>query len=322
MRTLSDKDWKTLSFLLCYAGEGEYAAVDLAELARDLGVDPAAAAVRLEALLGLSWQGEPLVSMVSQPGTADPLVLRLCLEAALGRPAETATDLSPAFQYAESVLARPLGNAEILAIRRWHEEYGFDARVIVALLEDCYRRDRKGLAYLEKVAASWYDQGVRDLADVERLTLLHRERLGLGQRVARYLGLSRKLTEAEQALIDKWTTEWGFALEVILKACSTTVNIDRPSFAYIDRVLDNWRTAGVRTPEDADRLLTEERAGKRSRRTRRPRAANFNVHYAGKDDAFYEQFEESAAKHRARGKTGQAAGPATGGEGPKRGKAL
>ncbi|MDQ7794269.1 MAG: DnaD domain protein [bacterium] len=315
LRALSDRDWKTLCALLVHTGDGEYVAVNLAGLADDLGVNPAEASARLEDLLQLTFDGRPVLRLV----TAEPLVYRVDLA---GPSACSPVDLGPVFQYAESVLARPLGNAEILAIRRWNEEYGFSPQVIVTLLEDCYRRGHKSLAYLEKVAANWFDRGVRSLADAEGLELTHRERAGRNRRIARYLGLDRKLTEAEQAMVDKWT-DWGFTLDVILKACATTVNIDRPSFAYIDRVLENWRAAGVTAVAAAELQLAREQTGKRARRPRKaPRGANFDVHYEGKDESFYEQFVESAEKHRASRKQDPAPGSTAGGKGPKRGEAL
>ncbi len=307
IKSLPDREWRTLALVLTQVGPGECFAVDLAAMARELGEDSRAVMNRLSALEEFRWGGRPLLELAS----SDPLVYRVN---ALPPVPSSPADLSPVFEYAESVLARPLGNAEILAIRRWNEEYGFDCQVICALLEECYRRGRKHLAYLERVAANWYDKGVRDLAGVENMESEHREQAGLAGRVARYLNLSRKLTEAEQAMIAKWTG-WGFPLEVILRACAMTVNIDRPNFAYIDRVLANWRAAGVQSPEFVDQHLARAEAGKARRRRSTPRATNSRPPSRGKDEAYYEQFEESAVKHRAGGEQGAPTRPTSGGEG-------
>jgi DnaD/phage-associated family protein len=314
IKSLPDREWRTLSVVLTQAAPGDCLTVDLAAMACELGEDRRMAMERLNALEELRWGGHPLLELRSH----DPLVYRVGTLSSSPRPPADLKDLSPVFQYAESVLARPLGNAEILAIRRWNEEYGFDYQVICALLEECYRRGQKHLAYLDRVAANWHDKGVRDLSDVESLELAHRERTSLAARVARYLNLARKLTEAEQAMIAKWT-EWGFSLEVILKACATTVNIDRPNFAYIDRVLGNWRAAGLESPESVEQHLAREQTRKGRRRKPATRAADSGPPSSGKDDSFYEQFEESAVKHRACGEQGTRARSTIGGKGQERG---
>ena len=314
IKSLPDREWRTLALLLAQAAPGEYLTVDLAAMARELGEDSRAAMDRLNALEESQWGGHPLLELQS----SDPLVYRVGV---LSPSPRSPADLGPVFQYAESVLARPLGNAEILAIRRWNEEYGFDYQVICALLEECYRRGQKHLAYLDRVASDWYDKGVRDLSGVESMELAHRERTNLAARVARYLNLARKLTEAEQAMIAKWT-EWGFSLEVILKACAMTVNIDRPNFAYIDRVLANWRAAGLESPESVDQHLAREQARKGRRRRPPARAANSGSPAGGRGEGYYEQFEESAVKHRAGGEQGTRTRPAVGGEGQERGETL
>ncbi|HCC33372.1 MAG TPA: hypothetical protein DEQ28_05645 [Clostridiales bacterium] len=314
IKTLPDREWRTLALVLTQAAPGECLTVDLAALAGEFGEDSRAAMDRLNALEEFPWGGHPLLELQS----SDPLVYRVGV---LSPSPRSPADLGPVFQYAENVLARPLGNAEILAIRRWNEDYGFDYQVICALLEECYRRGQKNLAYLDRVASDWYDKGVRDLSGVETMEVAHRERTNLAARVARYLNLARKLTEAEQAMIAKWT-EWGFSLEVILKACAMTVNIDRPNFAYIDRVLANWRAAGLESLESVDQHLAREQARKGRRRRPPVRAANSGAPASGRDEDFYEQFEESAVKHRTGGEQGTRARPPGGGEGQETGQTL
>ena len=314
IKSLPDREWRTLALMLTQAAPGESFTVRIATMASELGEDSRAVMDRLNALQEFRWGEHPLLELES----SDPLVYRINV---LPPSPPSPADLGPVFQYAESVLARPLGNAEILAIRRWNEEYGFDYQVICALLEECYRRGQKHLAYLNRVAANWYDRGVRDLSGVESMELAHRERTNLAARIARYLNLSRQLTEAEQAMIAKWT-EWGFSLEVILKACAMTVNINRPNFAYIDRVLANWRSAGLYSPDAVDQHLARDRARKDRRRKSSARATNSGPPSSGKDETFYEQFEESAVKHRACGEQSPATRPTGSGKGQERGRTL
>ncbi len=181
-----------------------------------------------------------------------------------GRVADQATGASVpdrrlrnVYTFAEERLGRPLSSKEILAVQAWAEEYGFPQEVIKALFDEGLTRGKSHLSYLEAVARRWQSEGIRSLADVERSREEYREATDQYAAVISYLNLGRRLTQAEIELLDKWYKVWGFPPEVILKACSTTVNISNPNFRYIDRVLSNWRRDGVLTLPDAERTLAD-----------------------------------------------------------------
>ena len=70
---------------------------------------------------------------------------------------------------------------------------------------------------------------------------------------------NRKAAPPEQAMIDKWFKEYGFAREIVLEACSRTITaIHSPSFQYADRILRDWKKAGVKKMEDV-RVLDARR---------------------------------------------------------------
>jgi len=186
-------------------------------------------------------------------------------------------NLQKVYRYAEKLLGRPLTISEIEAYRRWHEEYGLPLPVIVALLEEAYvKRDKKHLGYVETIARAWYDRGVRSMDDVDRVLREHQMLMNRYGRIIRYLNLDRLLTVPEQELLQKWSQEWGFSDDVIMKACSTVVNTNRPNFAYIDRVLQRWYQSGVRTVEDAERAMEEVAAAKDSAAARRPKGVDLS----------------------------------------------
>ena len=65
----------------------------------------------------------------------------------------------------------------------------------------------------------------------------------------------------EQALIDKWFKDYGFTREIVLEACSRTITaIHSPSFQYADRILTEWKKAGVKSFEDIKAMDTRRQA--------------------------------------------------------------
>jgi DnaD/phage-associated family protein len=105
---------------------------------------------------------------------------------------------------------------------------------------------------MQKVAENWHKQGIRTTAQVAEISRRNNERLRRYRLITRRLNLSRKLTEDEMALCDKWAEEWYFSDELILAACAETVRTSSPSFAYIDAVLQDWRRQNVRTVADVE----------------------------------------------------------------------
>lgn len=201
-------------------------------------------------------------------------------------------------RYAEKKLGRPLGQREVADLVDWVTVYGFDDRVVRLILDEGVERGKTRFTYLNQIARSWHEKGIRSLDDAEHEKLEYQRVMVRWGRVVQRLGLSRRLTRAESLLLEKWSNEWGFGEDVILRACDETVYAKEPTFAYIDRVLEGWRGRGVRSVEDAERVLAEYKRGRQAVRSaggstaeRKPPGKS-NVFLTGtrKEDEYYEQF--------------------------------
>jgi DnaD/phage-associated family protein len=65
----------------------------------------------------------------------------------------------------------------------------------------------------------------------------------------------RKPGEQEKATIDRWFTTYGFTKELVLEACNRTMNATHsPSFQYAERILSDWKKAGVKSMRDVAEL--------------------------------------------------------------------
>ena len=70
----------------------------------------------------------------------------------------------------------------------------------------------------------------------------------------------------EQKLMDKWFKDFCFSRDLVLEACSRTITaIHSPSFQYADKILSDWKEAGVRSLRDVKALdakhASEKEAG-------------------------------------------------------------
>ena len=88
--------------------------------------------------------------------------------------------------------------------------------------------------------------------------------------VMRAFGLTgRNPGETEREMIERWFGEYGFTKEVVLEACNRTMEATHnPSFRYADKILSDWRKAGVHSLNDIS-VLDEQYKGQKSQKTRK-----------------------------------------------------
>lgn len=67
--------------------------------------------------------------------------------------------------------------------------------------------------------------------------------------IKKRLGHRSNPTEPEKECYLKWANQWKFSHEMILLAVEQTIHATDPSFSYIDKVLENWHQADIKTPE-------------------------------------------------------------------------
>lgn len=117
------------------------------------------------------------------------------------------------------------------------------------LMEYCAQNHHYSLRYAEKVALNWHE---RKITTVEEAKAYSRGFSRESFAVMKAMGLTgRNPADAEFALMEKWFRQYGFTREIVVEACSRTIQaIHSPSFQYADRILSDWKKAGVRTFRD------------------------------------------------------------------------
>ncbi len=209
-------------------------------------------------------------------------------EAAAGaRPAEAAAgaDVSSMQQYksqkelkellfvAEQYLGKTLSPSDIETLTYFYESLQMSEELIEYLLEYCVDNGHKSMRYIQKVALSWHDRNI---------TTVEEAKAGTTQYNKNYYGVlnafgikGRGPAANEITYIQKWTEEYGFDLDLILEACSRTVNtIHQPSFEYADSILKNWFTKDVRSLQDVQALDAAYQQQKENRKKSRDTASN------------------------------------------------
>lgn len=140
------------------------------------------------------------------------------------------------------------------------------------LTEYCAQNGHTSIRYLETVALSWHEKGFRTVEQAKGYAAgFTRDSFA----VMKAFGLSeRRPGDAELELIERWFQVYGFTREVVLEACNRTLSsIHSPSFRYADKILMQWKNAGVKSLQDVA-LLDQKRQAKPAKAQGRGKPAN------------------------------------------------
>jgi DNA replication protein DnaD len=114
------------------------------------------------------------------------------------------------------------------------------------------------MAYMDAVARAWADAGVHTAEDAKAQAAAHEEMTGGAAMILKRWNKSRRPTKDELDLYEKWTKGWGFAPDAILAACPAVTRADRPSFKYLDSILERLYREGATEAATVARLLDTE----------------------------------------------------------------
>lgn len=130
------------------------------------------------------------------------------------------------------------------------------------LVEYCVQGGHTSIRYIETVGLNWHEKGIRTVEEAKTYTSGFRKD---SFAVMKAFGLTdRRPGSSELDMMNRWFEQYGFTTELVLEACSRTLEATHsPSFRYADKILSEWKKAGVRTLSDVG-SLDEKRRNKRS----------------------------------------------------------
>lgn len=154
----------------------------------------------------------------------------------------------------QSISGKILTSSDVECFVALYTYYGLSADYILMAAHYCYSIGKCNMRYVEKAISSWLDIGI----DTHEKLDIHIKKLNEQFKnenvVKSAFGINdRALASSEKKLIDKWCNEYQFNIQMIKFAYERTIeNIGKLSFNYLDTILSNWNTKGIKTPKDAN----------------------------------------------------------------------
>ena len=188
----------------------------------------------------------------------------------------------------ESYLVKTISPSDLRSLLFIHKELGFDFEMIDLLLQYCVSKGKKSFNYIETIAVSWYEQGIKTA-----------EQAKAGQSrfdknifdVMTALGKSKTPTAKEAEFITRWFVTYGFSKEMILYACEkTTMKTDTDRFPYAEGILKKWKEQGLTTKAAVDASEEEFRKSKRPAEKKNSTNSNNGYKKANYDFAALQKF--------------------------------
>ena len=202
---------------------------------------------------------------------------------------------------AQSVMGKIFNKNEVGKLVGLVDQLGFEEEAVLAILAYCVRLGKRSLSYAEKIALTFHDDDIFTSEAVHaQIDYLERRNTAIEKIRSLYGFGGRALTTTEKKYFTAWTEEYGFDYDVIVKAYELTVDtIQSPVPKYTDAILKKWHAHGLRTTEEAETFIAEEKekGGAQARVNARTAVPRVTASSAEKGREIDEWFEAKLNKH-------------------------
>lgn len=139
----------------------------------------------------------------------------------------------------------------------WFKKYGFDEEVMLALFRYCFEKSALHRNYVATVAEAWYASNIKTFNELDEYFEKQENLNKLKKDISKKLGLTRKLTQYEEAYIEKWISEYNYNFDVIEIALKKTTSKTNPNFDYLDKMISDWKDKNLINADAVKNYLLE-----------------------------------------------------------------
>lgn len=172
-------------------------------------------------------------------------------------------------QEAQHIMGKPLTPVLTDMVVALYSYYGMEPDIVLMLMQYCVSMGKESVRYMEKVAASWVEQGIDSHEKAEEEILKASRKNQVEHEIKSAFGIyDRTLVPKEKRFIATWVEEFHMELPLIQLAFERCVELKgKLSFDYINGILSNWNRDGIKTPA---RAMQEMQQKKDQRDQRKP----------------------------------------------------
>ncbi len=168
------------------------------------------------------------------------------------------------FSDIEKMLGKTLGYDSRSILLMMHDHYGLPIEVIYMLVDYCKSVGKSGFSYISKVGKSWGEMEIDTIEKADEQIKILNSCNKLWSEFAEMAGIQNpRPSSSQSAYLRTWSVELKFNVEMIYLAYEEMLNhTSRISFPYMNKILMNWKSKGIKTPEDVEREKEDYRRKK------------------------------------------------------------
>lgn len=168
----------------------------------------------------------------------------------------------------EQYIGKQMTRTDLETILYFYDQLHFSTDLIEYLVEYSVSKNKRSLRYMEAVALEWHKKGIKTVDEAKMDSKPYAKECYL---VLKALGINNHdPLPTEISYVNRWMSEYGFTIDIILEACSRTImQIHAPKFEYVDGILKAWLNAGVHHFADIEKLTAEHKSRASARNTQK-----------------------------------------------------
>lgn len=158
-------------------------------------------------------------------------------------------------EIAQEFLGKTLNTNETQTLYWFYDGLGFSAELIMILLEYCVNKGKRDMRYIEQTAIGWNEQGINTVEAAEKYVSSESDNRKFLYELKNLFGIKdRNFSNTEEKYIKQWRENCGMDAEMIALAYEYCImSTNKLSFQYMDRIIRNWKKAGISTIEAAEK---------------------------------------------------------------------
>ncbi|MDP4118299.1 MAG: DnaD domain protein [Bacillota bacterium] len=196
-------------------------------------------------------------------------------------------------RHAETSLGKPLSSNDQSTIFSLHDWLGLPIEVVTLLINYCVSIGKKSMRSIELMAINWSEHDIDSLEKAEKYLVILQENNSKISSYRRAIGIyDRMLTKAEADYLSEWAYKLNSPVELVkLAAEITALNTGKISLPYMNTMLQDWYSKGIKSAADARAMRNEFKKQTSCKDTKK--SGGFND-YSCKTEYDYAAIERSA----------------------------
>jgi len=150
----------------------------------------------------------------------------------------------------QRITGKIINQPMLMVLYNMTENLRFSYEMTVQMAAYCNSVDKFSARYLETMSIEWHDDGINTFEQAEQKIRQLEDTRNLQSRLKRAFGITTNFSAKQREMLDNWVG-MGLTEELIIEAYNRCMDHKgKMTFAYMNRILENWGKLGYKKVAD------------------------------------------------------------------------